>query len=232
MHDLSVLTRYSTPTVANAIELFELRPRDQGFLKPGFLCLQPDLAPVAGFAGTCLVSGNGFHTYGRRDVAEYWEHLESIPGPRISVVQDLDPYPGSGCFWGEVNANVHLALGCVATVTDGAVRDLPEMRAVGFQALYRHVAVSHGYIHVAGFGNPVNIGGVIISPGDLIQVDQHGALIVPVETLPQLEEAVKEIERRERPVIEYARSGSATRQGLAERMARMKNAGPWKPLGD
>ena len=230
MMDLGVLTRYSTPTVANAIELFELRPRDEGFLRPGLLCLRPDAVPMAGFAATCLVSGNKPDTYGRRDVYDYWEHLESVPGPRISVVQDLDPYPGAGCFWGEVNASIHLALGCVATVTDGAVRDLPEMRSVGFQALYRHVAVSHGYIHPVAFGSPVNIGGVVVRPGDLLQVDQPGALIVPVETLPQLEAAVLEIERRERPVIDYAKSGSATRAGLKEMVDKhLRNAPPWRP---
>lgn len=228
--DLTILSRYSTPTVSNAIELFEIRPRNEGFLRPGFLCLQPDLPPLAGFAATCLISGDRADTYGRRTVFEYWEHLESLPGPRISVVQDLDPRPGTACFWGEVNSNIHLALGCRATVTDGAARDLPEMRAAGFQALYRYPCVSHSWGHPVGFGCPVNIDGVIVRPGDLLQVDQHGALIVPVETLPHLEEAILEIERRERPVIDYARSGTATRAGLVEAVTRhLLNAPAWTP---
>jgi 4-hydroxy-4-methyl-2-oxoglutarate aldolase len=228
--DLSVLTRYNTPTVANAVELFELRPRSEGFLRPGLHCLMPGVAPIAGFAATCTVSSKTFESFGRRDVFDYWEHVESIPGPRIAVVHDIDPYPATGCFWGEVNANVHKGLGCIGTVTDGAIRDVEEMRAAGFQALYGHLAVSHSYIHVTGFGQPVVIGGVIVKPGDLLQVDQHGALIVPVETLPDLEAAIAEIERRERPVIDYARSGSATRAGLVDAMTKhIRNAPQWSP---
>jgi len=228
--DLSVLTRYNTPTVANAIELFELRPRSTGFLMPGLHCLQPSLAPIAGFATTCTVSSQTLDSFGRRDVFDYWEHVESIPGPRIAVVQDLDPYPGTGCFWGEVNSNVHKALGCIGTVTNGAIRDVEEMRAAGFQALYRHLAVSHSYIHVTDFGKPVVIDGVLVTPGEVLQVDQHGVLIVPLETLPQLEQAIQEIERRERPVIDYARSGQATREGLVDAMTRhLRNTPKWIP---
>jgi 4-hydroxy-4-methyl-2-oxoglutarate aldolase len=228
--DLSVLTRYNTPTVANAIELFELRPRNEGFLMPGFHCLQPSMAPIAGFASTCTISSLMFESFGRKEVFDYWEHVQSVPGPRIAVVQDLDPYPSAGSFWGEVNASVHLGLGCIGTVTNSGIRDVDEMRAAGFQALYRHLCVSHSYIHVTDFGKPVVIEGVIIKPGDLLQVDQHGALIVPMETLPHLEEAILEIERRERPVIDYARSGHATRAGLVDAMTRhIRNAPKWTP---
>ena len=100
--DLSVLTRYNTPTVANAIELFELRPRSEGFLMPGFHCLQPSMAPIAGFASTCTISSLKFESFGRKEVFDYWEHVESIPWPRIAVVQDLDPYPSAGCSGGRL----------------------------------------------------------------------------------------------------------------------------------
>ncbi len=228
-HDLSVLARFNTPTIANAIELFDLRPRNQGFLRPGFLCLRPEAAPVAGFASTCAVSSETPESYGKAEISDYWEHVESIPGPRIAVVQDLDPYPGTGCFWGEVNASIHTALGCVGTVTDGACRDLDEMRKVGFQALYRHAAVSHSYIHPVAFGQPLVIAGTVVRPGDLLQADQHGVLIVPVETLKDLEAAVEEVESRERPVIDYCLSGQATRAGLMEKFAtHIRNAGKWR----
>lgn len=227
--DLSVLTRYNTPTVANAIELFELRPRHEGFLRPGLHCLRPDLPPVAGYATTCTISGESAGSYGRRESFEYWEHIESIPGPRIAVVQDLDPEPRTACFWGEVNANIHLALGCVGTITDGGARDLDEMRAAGFQALYRHASVSHSYVHVVDCGQPLRIYGVLVQPGDLLQIDQHGALLVPPETLPHLEAAIQEIERRERPVIDYCKSGQATREGLVEVVTKhLRNAPAWK----
>jgi 4-hydroxy-4-methyl-2-oxoglutarate aldolase len=228
-----LLLEHNTPTIANAIELFDLRPRNSGFLKPGWQVLQPNLKPRAGYATTCLISGEAPDSFGRRESFDYWEHIESVPGPRIAVVKDLDAWPASGCFWGEVNASVHTALGCVATVTDGGVRDLDEMRGIGFQAVYRDVCVSHGYVHIADFGKPVLIDGETIAPGDLLQVDQHGVLIVPPQILPHLGEAIAEIERRERPVIDYCRSGQATREGLVEAVKKnLRVTTKWTPASN
>ena len=228
--NIDILTRFSTATVANAIELFEIRPRDEGYIRPGLQCLLPEMAPIAGFAATCMVSSGREKSLGARESFDYWEHIESIPGPRIAVVQDLDPQPGTGCFWGEVNSSVHQALGCVGAVTNGAARDVAEMRSTRFQMLYGHTCVSHSYIHIVGFGTALSFDGVVVKPGDLVQVDQHGALIVPVETLPHLEQAIAEIERRERPVIDYCRSGNATREVL-ERLVRqhLRNQPAWQP---
>lgn len=184
---------------------------------------------MAGFAVTCTISSESPDSLGKIESFEYWQHIESVAGPRIAVVQDLDTYPASGCFWGEVNANVHRALGCVGTITNSGVRDVDEMRAAGFQALYKHLCVSHSYVHITDCGKPVVIDGVVIRPGDLLQVDQHGALLVPLEILGQLEAAIVEIEKRERPVIDYARSGSATREGLVEQVTKhLRNVPKWK----
>ncbi|MBM3759746.1 MAG: RraA family protein [Acidobacteria bacterium] len=227
---LAPLRKYNTPTIANAIELFDVRPRNRGFLKPGWQVMQPGLPPIAGYASTCLISGESPDSFGKKESFDYWEHIESIPGPRIAVVKDLDQQPGSACFWGEVNASVHMALGCVGTVTDGAIRDLDEMKSIGFQAAYRQTCVSHGYVHIVDFAKPVLIDGECIAPGDLLQLDQHGVLIVPPGILPHLQEAIDEIERRERPVIEYCQSGKATRQGMVEMVKKhLRVSGKWAP---
>lgn len=228
--DLSVLTRYSSPTVANAIELFEIRPRNEGYLRTPFTCLSPEKPPVAGYAATCTVSCEAPDSYGRIESFDYWEHIESQPGPRIAVVQDLDRGPLAGGFLGEVNGAIHLALGCVGAVIDGAVRDLDEMRREGLQVLYRQVIVSHGYVHPVACGMPIEIDGETLKPGMLLQVDQYGVLIVPPETLPHLEEAIREVERRERGVLDYCRSGKPTRAGLVETVTKyLRNHPKWTP---
>jgi regulator of RNase E activity RraA len=228
--DLSVLTRCNSPTIANAIELFDSRPRDVGFLRPGYFCLNPSLAPIACYATTCTISSLSVDSHGRRESFEYWEHIESFPRPRIAFVQDLDPEPSRGCFLGEVNSSVHMALNRIATITNGGVRDVDEMRNVGFQALYRYLCVSHSYVHISHFGKPISTDGPVAEPGQLVQIDQHGVLFVPPEVLPNLEEAVREIERLERPVIDYCRSGKATRAGLVERVnAHLRNNDRWAP---
>jgi regulator of RNase E activity RraA len=227
---LAPLRRYNTPTIANAIELFDLRPRNRGFLRPGWKVLQASMPPVAGYAATCLIAGEGPDTFGKKESFGYWAHVESIPGPRIAVVKDLDPWPSAGCFWGEVNASVHTALGCVGTVTDGGVRDVDEMRTIGFQAVYRDLCVSHGYVHIVDYGAPVTIDGETIAPGQLLQMDQHGVLLVPEAVLPNLQEAIDEVERRERPVIDYCRGASPTRAGMEEMLKKhLRVSGKWAP---
>jgi 4-hydroxy-4-methyl-2-oxoglutarate aldolase len=226
--NLDFLKRYSTPTVANAIELFEIRPRNEGFFRPGLHCLLPDAPPIIGYAATCMIASEQERTFGDESRPKYWEYVEQTPGPRIAIVQDIDDTPGIGSFWGEVNASIHLALGCVGTVTNGGIRDMPEMRRLGFQALYTQPCVSHAYVHVARFGCPVRFLGLSVNPGDLIQADEHGALLIPTETLPRLKEAIEEMERRERPVIDYCKSKEFTRDGLRRAVDRhIRNAKPF-----
>ena len=54
--------------------------------------------------------------------------------PTITVIQDLDPEPGYGAFWGEVNTAVHKGLGVLGCITNGSIRDL-DMIATDFQLL-------------------------------------------------------------------------------------------------
>src|SRR5258708_10192780 len=164
MTDIEFFKKYSTPTVANAIELFEVRPRNQGYFRPGLSCMMPDAPPIVGYAATCVVASEQPDHLGRKDNIDYWKHVQQVEGPRIAVVQDIDPVPGVGSFWGEVNASIHLALGAVGLVTNGAVRDLDEMRLLNFQALYGQLCVSHAYVHIVNYGCPVNFLGLTLKP--------------------------------------------------------------------
>ena len=80
-------------------------------------------------------------------------------GPKIVVVQDLDKPETFGSFWGEVNSSIHKALGCVGTITDGAIRDLDEMRAVGYKAIARRLCVGHAYTCPVRWGCAVEVFG-------------------------------------------------------------------------
>ena len=117
------------------------------------------------------------------------------------VVHDLDEPRGQGAQWGEVQANIHKALGCVGVVTDGSVRDLEEVRALGFQFAAAHISVSHAYVHMVDFGLPVKVGGLWVKPGDLIHADQHGVVTIPKEIAGQVAEAVAKVEADERKII-------------------------------
>ena len=96
------------------------------------------------------------------------------------MIEDLDDEVGYGAFWGEVQSNIHKALGCLGVVTNGSIRDIP-MIAPGFQMLAGSLSPSHAYTHVEDFGIPVTVHGMKVNSGDLIHADQHGAVVVPLD---------------------------------------------------
>jgi regulator of RNase E activity RraA len=121
---------------------------------------------------------------------EYRKYIASVPGPKVVVVQDLDKPACIAAFWGEVNSGAHKALGCVGTIVDGAIRDVDEMRDVGFKALARRLAVSHAYSTPVRWNCEVEVFGCKIEPGQLIHADQHGFLAIPPEDEENLLDAV------------------------------------------
>jgi len=215
--ELADLRRLNTPTIANAIETFNVRPRNAGFTGPELRCMFPDFEPIVGYAATGTIMadqpGEGTRNAPR---PEYWEYIRSLPAPRIAVLQDLDQPPAVGSFWGEVNGNIHRALGCVGTITNGGVRDLDEVREIGFQMFASAAIVSHAYIHLVDFGTPVKIGGLVVRSGDLIHADKHGAIVIPHEIARDVPRAAEEVERKERRIINYCKSPEFTVAGLRE----------------
>ena len=220
---LARLRSFSTPTLANAVETFNIRPRTAGYMSSQVRCLFPDLGPMAGYAftATCRADTAPPRDAGARRF-EMWRALEEIPAPRIIVLQDLDNPPGLGAYWGEVQSNIHRALGCIGTVTNGGVRDLEEVRALGFHFFAGSVVVSHAYVHLVEFGQPVEVGGLAVRPGDLLHGDRHGVLSLPLEIAEKIEEGVARVEREEREIIRYCQSPAFTRQGLEDLYRRLR----------
>ncbi|MGC1490894.1 MAG: RraA family protein, partial [Candidatus Acidiferrum sp.] len=174
---LEQLRRLSTCVVASTVETFRVRLPNTGFADSSIHCIFKDRLPTVGYAATARIrstsppmEGRGYY-YERTD---WWNHILSIPAPRVVVIEDVDTPAGLGAFIGEVNANILLALGCAGLVTNGSVRDLEQVRLTGLQMFAGSVSVSHAYAHVFDFGCPVEIGGLKIQPGDLIHGDRHG----------------------------------------------------------
>jgi 4-hydroxy-4-methyl-2-oxoglutarate aldolase len=214
---IDALKKITSPTVANAIETFNVRPRHQGFMSSEIRCLFPDLGPMVGYAVTAVIKAEPQPLQGHRaSTFGWWDYVLSIPAPRVVVVHDLDDPRGQGAQWGEVQANIHRALGCVGVVTDGSVRDLDEVRALGFQFAAAHVSVSHAWVHMVDFGLPVKVGGLWVKPGDLIHADHHGVVNVPPEIAGQIPEAVAKVDADERKIIDVCRSKDFTADKLKE----------------
>ena len=83
---------------------------------------------------------------GRRFVErmDWLNYIVTIPAPRVVVLQDVDHIPGTGAFWDEVHARIHLRLDCVGAVTNGAVRDLPKIKPTGFSLYAASVSAAQG----------------------------------------------------------------------------------------
>jgi 4-hydroxy-4-methyl-2-oxoglutarate aldolase len=206
---LEHLCRLSTCIVASAIEVFDLRLPNTGFANSAVRCMFEDLPPVAGYAATARIRTatppmeGGEYSYARTD---WWNHVLSVPPPRIVVIQDTDDKAGVGAFVGEVHACILQALGCVGVVTNGAVRDLREVRSTGLQMFAGNISVSHAYAHIFDFGGPVEVGGLKVRPGDLIHGDLNGVHCVPTETLPRVLSTADEIVERRRHLTDLCRA--------------------------
>jgi 4-hydroxy-4-methyl-2-oxoglutarate aldolase len=218
--DLLQLKRWNTPTIYNGWEQVTKRnaARD-AFNLEETRDFMPQMGPMVGYAVTVVIQpGEKRHRdENPKGWTEYREYVASIPGPKIVVVQDLDKPDTYGAFWGEVNSNMHRALGCVGTITDGAIRDVDEMTNAGFKALARRMCVGHAYSHPVRWNCEVQVFGRKVSPGDLIHADKHGFLVVPQEEQPHLLEASRFMDTNEcLTVIPAARdtAGKSTREIL------------------
>jgi len=222
---LAELSRISSPTVANAIETFNVKPWNTGFVSSEIVCRFPRLGAMVGYAVTALIRAEPAPLEGHRtNEFAWWDHVAASPAPRVVVMHDIDEPRGQGAYWGEVQANIHRALGCVGVVTDGTVRDLPEAEALGFHFFSGHVSVSHAYVHMVDFGLPVKVGGLWIRPGDLLHADQHGVVVVPLEIAERVPEAAARIEARERKMISVCHKPGVTLEELKAARTAMRQS--------
>jgi regulator of RNase E activity RraA len=199
---LDALRRFDAPTVANAIETFNIQPRNTGFMSSDIRCMYPDLGVMVGYACTAIIAADHQPpSQGLPSRPDWWRTVAATPAPRVVVLQDSDAQP-VGSFWGEVQGNIHKALGCIGVVTNGGVRDLDEVHALGFHFFASAVLVSHAYVHIVAIDVPVNVGGMVVHPGDLIHADKHGAQVIPIDIAPQIPDAVAKLVANERRIIE------------------------------
>lgn len=210
------LRRLDACTLSNAIEVFNVRLRNDGFANGSSLqCMFPSLSPMLGYAATGTIRSSApplagslpppphLSFYHRSD---WWDYVLSLPAPRVVVMQDVDRSPGLGALMGDLHVTICQALGCVGYVTNGAVRDLTTVKEAGFHFFAGQVSVSHAYAHVIDFGEPVEIGGLRIRSGDLLHGDRHGIQTIPRNIAPDIPAAAARITEQERRIVEYCRS--------------------------
>ena len=218
---LNKLRQIDTATICNVIELFEVRPRNRGFMTREIKAAFPDLPPMVGFASTATC--RTFTEPPDRDVPnvpDLISRFEELSGPAVIVLQNLDT-TGNAANFGDVFSNSFKAFGAVGLVTNGPGRDLEQIEQIGFPVFYDGVVCAHGYMHLLDSRLPVQVGGIDVYPNDLLHGDANGVTTIPLDIATDVAEACAEYTAAEAVVIDLAQSGSASLAELREAFGEM-----------
>jgi regulator of RNase E activity RraA len=208
---LDNLIQFDTPTICNALELIEPQRRGYGYTTRNMTGLNSAAGPVAGVAMTATMrSAHAAELSGDRlkeERLKYYEYMfADVGATKVCVMQDLDgEESGKGPFWGEFNTRIHRAMGFRAVVTDGTVRDVAKLPQ-DVLVLSRGLRPSHAYVHVVAFGVQVNVFGMVVSHGDIVHADEHGAVAFPAEWAATVAERASEFMASEAPIIEACKA--------------------------
>jgi regulator of RNase E activity RraA len=222
--DLEALCALDTPTICNALEIATPERRAYGFNRRPLVAPIPGTKAVVGYARTATIRAREPHRRNRDEARElrlkYYAHVAQTPLPSLAVMQDVDgPDRGFGAFWGEVQSNVHKALGCAGVVTDGSARDI-DAWAPGFFVLAGSVMPSHAHVDVVEIGGTVSVAGMIVVDGDLVHADRHGAVVIPHASVRKVLEAAALLARREKVLLDAARKPGFSVETLREAFSR------------
>jgi 4-hydroxy-4-methyl-2-oxoglutarate aldolase len=215
--DLRLLAQYDTPTISNTIELFEVRPRNEGYMDGRIRACFPEMAPAVGYAATatmrCAFPKREGDVYGSLD--EQVARFAELPGPPIVVFQDLDDPPVAATF-GEIMCTTYKSFGAAGLITSGAARDLDQVRRLGFPAFSNGAICSHGYSHIVDLHRTVRVGGITIQPGDLMHADANGVVTIPLDIAEDVSYAAAEFAAAELHVLQYLQKGKPEVKAFAE----------------
>lgn len=204
---LAKLAKYDTPTICNVIELFDIRPRNEGYMDARIKCNFPEFPPMVGFAVTAAFRADapppGGDAYG--SIQAQLEQFGELPGPPIVVFQDLDDPPVAAVF-GEVMCSTYKAYGAVGLVTNGAGRDLDQVREIRFPVFTSSTICSHAYCHMLHIGLPVRVGGLMVSQADLLHGDVNGVTNIPTDIAAEVVDVADEFIAAEELMLNYVKA--------------------------
>lgn len=198
-NELEALRSLDTPKVCDAIEAFRLRLRNEGFTDSSVVSRTARPQPMVGYAVTIQMRtsrqpARGRSYPGRED---WWQALRSQPGPKILVIDDTDHYECGGALASGAHGAVFRALDCVGIVTNGTVRDVPALEAMGLHVYSSGIVASHAYAHIIDVGMPVSIAGMPIKTGDLLHGDANGIVNVPHDIARSIPAAAQQVAAHE-----------------------------------
>ncbi|MHB1414158.1 MAG: RraA family protein [Chloroflexota bacterium] len=216
--ELEALRLIDSPTIANAIEPFKVRPRVSGYMGYDIRCIFPEFGTMLGYAVTCTAdSTTESRPRDRSGLMRLWEAVEASPKPAVVVMKDVGNDRLHSCHMGEVMATTAKRLGALGAISDGGLRDVDEVKALGFHYFCPGFTVSHGNSNVVDVGIEVEISGLKIKPGDLLHADVNGVVLIPEEVAARLAEEVGNIRRAEADTMAFVASTEFTLDELRKR---------------
>jgi 4-hydroxy-4-methyl-2-oxoglutarate aldolase len=215
---VEALRRIDTPTVCNAVEKLGIRPPTEGYTGHEVRCLLPQLGVMVGYAVTVRF-GTSDPT-AQHSQEPYWrmfELIEAAPQPSVIVAEEVGPNPGRGCVFGDGMATAASRLGAIGVVSNACVRDLAGIRGLAFHAFARGLVAAHGNFGMVSAGEPVEISGVTVYPGDLVHGDENGVCVFPAEVAADVIRLAHEVIAHEARLFSYLRHPDFTLHGLKGR---------------
>ena len=218
---LDKLREYDSATIANVIELFQVRRRNRGFMTREIKAAFPHLPPMVGFASTATC--RTFAELPNRDVPKVPDligRFGELAGPPVIVLQNLDT-GGAAANFGDVFCNSFKAFGAVGLVTNGPGRDFVGIKPLDFPVFYNGIVCAHGYMHLLELHGPVQVGGIDVYPNDLLHGDANGVTTIPRHIAGDVADACADYAAAEAVVINTAQSGSASLAELRDAYGEM-----------
>ncbi len=198
------LESFDTPTVTNAVATY---PADTenclGLYEPHktswytderMRCLYPELGARCGFAVTC-VYGMPEMPYGRLALGDILAALEESPKPAILAMKLNAPeeYRRKNALIGDNMMTCFRQMGAIGVLGDGPARDYKGMQSLGVQCMFTGLTAGHGFLSVEAVNVPVSLCSMDVMPGDVIHMDENGAVKFPAKYLPEVLERCKRI---------------------------------------
>ncbi len=215
---LDALRRIDSPTIANAIEAFKVRPRVAGYVGYDIRCAFPEMGTMLGYAVTCTAdSTTEDRPRSREGWIKLWEALDAAPKPAVLVFKDIGSDRLHSCHMGEVMGTIAKRLGAIGAISDGGLRDVNEIRALGLHYFCPGFVVSHGNPLILDVGVEVEISGLLIRPGDLLHGDVNGIVSIPEEIADKVIAEVEQVRQRERETMDFVNAPDFTVAKLRQR---------------
>lgn len=163
--DRSLLDRFANAPAANVGDVFDRLLAMDGGIRP--------------FTGTARLVGTALPILTRAgdNLAIHRALDEAQPGDVLVINGQSDL---SRALLGDLIGEIMVSKGVVGAVVDGAVRDAETLAAQGLVIFARAATPAGPFKNGPGvIGAPVAVGGVVVSPGDVIVADADGVVLVP-----------------------------------------------------